>query len=596
MPTLNFPFTAVVGQSMFKLALMLAAINPAIGGVLVSGPRGSAKSTLARSLADIIPHADQSSLQTSPPFITLPLGATEEMLVGTLNLQDVLNAQTVNFQPGLLAKADGGALYVDEVNLLPDNLVDLLLDVAASGHHIIERDGISHQHRAQFLLLGTMNPDEGELRPQLLDRFGFSVVLDHHCTVEERIQIVRLREQFDRHPESFIERYAQQQEHVSQRITKAIGVLAQVSCSDDMRAMIAERCFGAQVEGVRADIVWCRAAMAHAAWRASDGSDSSDDNLAVIEHDILAVEELVLSHRRRESMPHNPPPPPFTRPSEKKPKEGQQQSQDESVSGRNEQPSQQRPQTSGQGDWGAMEPQHSIAAQSKSVSKSIFTASSSVIKTQGHNHKHRSAKHKGQSVISAKGRCGALNSRVVDWFASFIANAGQWPLRQLRYRKAKMAQPVLYFILLDTSASTVQSGFVSHAKAVVDTIAKRAYIERDQLAVMGFGNQQVQLLLAPKKSPKALRRWLDTLSTGGGTPLCEVLQQALSFQRKYLKQHPETHLRTYLITDGRTTQNFAHQSLLGDVVVIDTEQSAVKRGKAKLIAKVLNADYFPLFA
>ena len=201
----NFPFTAVTGQTTFKLALTLLAINPAIGGVLVSGPRGSAKSTLAKGLADVMPSASSNnSDQAAPAFITLPLSVTEEMVVGTLDLQQVLNEKQVEFKQGLLAKADQGVLYVDEVNLLQDHIVDLLLDVAASGTNVVERDGISHQHDARFVLLGTMNPDEGELRPQLQDRFGLSVVLGNDYAIDERVEIVQRREAFDVNSEALL--------------------------------------------------------------------------------------------------------------------------------------------------------------------------------------------------------------------------------------------------------------------------------------------------------------------------------------------------------------------------------------------------------
>ncbi|MQU54554.1 AAA family ATPase, partial [Pseudomonas sp. FSL R10-1339] len=164
--TPHFPLSAVVGADSLKLALCLTAIDPKIGGVLIEGPRGMAKSTLARGLADLL---------ASGQFVTLPLGATEERLVGTLDLDAALGQGKAQFSPGVLAKADGGVLYVDEVNLLADHLVDVLLDVAASGTNVVERDGISHRHAARFVLIGTMNPEEGELRPQLLDRFGLNV-------------------------------------------------------------------------------------------------------------------------------------------------------------------------------------------------------------------------------------------------------------------------------------------------------------------------------------------------------------------------------------------------------------------------------------
>jgi hypothetical protein len=198
----HFPLSAVVGADDLKLALCLTAIDPKIGGVLIEGPRGMAKSTLARGLADLL---------ASGQFVTLPLGATEERLVGTLDLDAALGEGRAQFSPGVLAKADGGVLYVDEVNLLADHLVDLLLDVAASGTNLIERDGISHRHSARFVLIGTMNPEEGELRPQLLDRFGFNVALSGQTLPAERGQIIRRRLDFDSDPTAFCAQWAEPQ-------------------------------------------------------------------------------------------------------------------------------------------------------------------------------------------------------------------------------------------------------------------------------------------------------------------------------------------------------------------------------------------------
>jgi magnesium chelatase subunit I len=182
MSQVHFPLAAVVGAERLKLALCLSAIDPKIGGVLIEGPRGMAKSTLARGLADLL---------DTGPFVTLPLGASEERVTGSLDLDVALGEGRAQFSPGVLAKADGGVLYVDEVNLLADHLVDLLLDVAASGINRVERDGLSHSHAARFLLIGTMNPEEGELRPQLLDRFGLNVALDQPPTAAARGEIVR---------------------------------------------------------------------------------------------------------------------------------------------------------------------------------------------------------------------------------------------------------------------------------------------------------------------------------------------------------------------------------------------------------------------
>lgn len=286
--TPHFPLSAVVGADALKLALCLTAIDPKIGGVLIEGPRGMAKSTLARGLADLL---------ASGQFVTLPLGATEERLVGTLDLDAALGEGRAQFSPGVLAKADGGVLYVDEVNLLPDHLVDLLLDVAASGTNLIERDGISHRHSARFVLIGTMNPEEGELRPQLLDRFGLNVALSGHTAPLERGQIIRRRLDFDSDPHAFCAEWETQQQALRERCQGARAALASIPLDDQALAQITERCFAAGVDGLRADLVWLRAARAHAAWRGAG---------AISEEDIDAVAEFALRHRRRDTPPSAP--------------------------------------------------------------------------------------------------------------------------------------------------------------------------------------------------------------------------------------------------------------------------------------------------
>ena len=286
--TPHFPLSAVVGADDLKLALYLTAIDPKIGGVLIEGPRGMAKSTLARGLADLL---------ASGQFVTLPLGATEERLVGTLDLDAALSEGRAQFSPGVLAKADGGVLYVDEVNLLPDHLVDLLLDVAASGTNLIERDGISHRHSAKFVLIGTMNPEEGELRPQLLDRFGLNVALGGHTAPEQRGQIIRRRLDFDSDPQGFCAEWEHRQQTLRERCEQARRALASIPLDDAALAQITERCFAAGVDGLRADLVWLRAARAHAAWRGAG---------AIAGEDIDAVADFALRHRRREPSPPRP--------------------------------------------------------------------------------------------------------------------------------------------------------------------------------------------------------------------------------------------------------------------------------------------------
>lgn len=294
----HYPLAAVVGAEPLKLALCLAAIDPKVGGVLIEGPRGMAKSTLARGLADLLEGA---------PFVTLPLGASEDRVVGTLDLDAALGQGEVRFSPGVLAKADGGVLYVDEVNLLPDPLVDVLLDVAASGINRVERDGVSHQHPARFVLIGTMNPEEGALRPQLLDRFGLNVALEDRPDPLARQAIIRRRLAFDSDPAAFCDQWQSEQAALSARCRDARVRLDAVPLSDDALGHISKACHDAGVDGLRADLVWLRAARAHAAWRGAS---------TIERQDIDAVADFALRHRRqphRADAPLPPPPPPEQR-------------------------------------------------------------------------------------------------------------------------------------------------------------------------------------------------------------------------------------------------------------------------------------------
>ena len=294
-----FPFAAIAGQPALRQALLLAAIDPRIGGVLVEGPRGTAKSTAARALAELIPAA---------PFVTLPLGASLEHVAGTLDLQQALAGHAVRFAPGLLARAHGGVLYVDEINLLPDALVDVLLDAAASGVNVVERDGISHRHAARFVLVGTMNPEEGARRPQLLDRLGLAVRLANVADLDQRQAIVRARLQFEADPVAFRAQHAAEQAALAERLAAArarVQEPAALPWSDTVLQAAGALCVQAQVDGLRADLVLLRAARAWAAWQGDDG---------VTPAHVQAVAELALVHRRKPGVAP-PAPAPATAPS-----------------------------------------------------------------------------------------------------------------------------------------------------------------------------------------------------------------------------------------------------------------------------------------
>ena len=307
----NFPFAAIIGQDEMKLALQLNVIDPKIGGVMIMGDRGTGKSTTIRALADLLP--DISIIKNDPfntnpiglegtyesenikiPMVELPLGATEDRVCGTINLKEVLSGGSSTFEPGLLARANRGILYVDEINLLDDHLVDVLLDSAASGWNTVEREGISIKHPAKFILVGSGNPEEGELRPQLLDRFGMHAEIHTISDPDSRVRIVEERISFDKSPETWFEKYEAEQFDIQASLSKATELLPQVKMSKDFQLKISQVCSELQVEGLRGDLVVTRAAKALAAF---------EERTEVTLEDIKRTIILCLRHRcRRDPM------------------------------------------------------------------------------------------------------------------------------------------------------------------------------------------------------------------------------------------------------------------------------------------------------
>ncbi len=315
-----FPFTAVIGQEEMKLALLLNVIDPRIGGVMIMGDRGTGKSTTIRALADLLPGIDVVSgdpynsspvdpdLQSSEvrqlidnggdleteerkvPMVDLPLGATEDRLCGTIDIEKALSEGVRAFEPGLLAKANRGLLYVDEVNLLDDHLVDVLLDSAASGWNTVEREGVSVRHPARFVLIGSGNPEEGELRPQLLDRFGMSVEVRTVRDPELRVKVVDQRTAFDSDPDSFSVSSESDQQSLQKKVVEAQERLQKVKMDDDLRLSISAVCSELDVDGLRGDIVTNRAARALAAF---------ESRTEVSEEDVARVISCSLRHRLR---------------------------------------------------------------------------------------------------------------------------------------------------------------------------------------------------------------------------------------------------------------------------------------------------------
>jgi len=314
----SFPFTAIVGQNEMKNALILNIINPSIGGVLIRGEKGTAKSTAVRALTELLPQrtaakcpfrCDVSSdslcpycsetlskggkietEETGMGVVELPLSATEDRVAGTLDLEHALKTGKKKFEPGVLAKANGNILYVDEVNLLDDHLVDLLLDSAAMGRNYVEREGVSFSHPSKFILVGTMNPEEGDLRPQLLDRFGMAVDVKSEKDVDTRMEVIRRRLEFEKDPDAFLKKYKKEQKELRDRILKAQKTMINMKLDDEALKTAVEASLYFGVDGHRADITLLKAASAYAAFYGRDRT---------MKEDVASIANLVLTHRMR---------------------------------------------------------------------------------------------------------------------------------------------------------------------------------------------------------------------------------------------------------------------------------------------------------
>ena len=283
-----YPFSAIVGQDEMKLALLLNAINPSIGGVLIEGEKGTAKSTAVRALPSLLPPMETGT--DAMTVVELPINATEDRVVGSINLEKALQEGVKAFEPGILHAAHQNILYVDEVNLLDDHIVDILLDVAAMGVNTVEREGVSYSHPSRFILVGTMNPEEGDLRPQLLDRFGLSVIVYGEQDPAQRMEVIKRRLAFGDAPEAFIASYEESEQALHERLLQARKLLPTIIPSDDILLKIASISIGVGVDGHRSDITIMHTARAHAAFHGRS---------QIIDDDIKVAARLTLKHRMR---------------------------------------------------------------------------------------------------------------------------------------------------------------------------------------------------------------------------------------------------------------------------------------------------------
>jgi magnesium chelatase subunit D len=561
------PFSAVVGQDDAKLALLLAAVERRIGGVVLRGEKGSAKSTLARGLAALLPG--------SAPFVDLPIGATEDRVIGSLDIAGALTGGEIRFSPGLLAAAHGGVLYVDEINLLPDHLVDALLDAAASGVNRVEREGISHAHPSEFLLIGSMNPEEGDLRPQLLDRFGLAVEVRTPVDSAARTAAVRRRLAFDADPVGIREEFAPDDAVLAARL--AAVQLARLP--DDLLAAISEMCVSVGAEGLRADLTICRAAAALAGWEGQPDVSAAD---------VRRVAPLALAHRARRD------PLEAAGLDAQRLDEALEQHLGPSSSGGEDRP----PVPPGP----ATTPPIGAARGDRRVS-----TPASGRRSQAHSPRGRLVGDRPAEPGSPIGPV-AVTATVRE--ASARRGENPLPVERADLRQAIRREKTanLVVIAVDASGSMGAQQRMEAAKGAVLGLLRDAYVRRDLVALVTFRDDRGEVLLKPTGSVEVAKARLAELPTGGRTPLAAGIRSAVDVALAPSRR--ETHRPlVVLVTDGRATAGPDGQDPLAaareaavdlrrrglDAVVVDAEGgSQVPLGLAATLAEDMGARYVRL--
>jgi magnesium chelatase subunit D len=581
----DYPFSALVGQEQLRLALLLCAVRPEIGGVLIRGEKGTAKSTAVRGLAAVLKQLDGARL------VELPIGATEDRVIGSLDLQKVLRDGEHAFTPGLLAAAHGGVLYVDEVNLLHDHLVDVLLDAAAMGRVHIERDGVSHSHEARFMLVGTMNPEEGELRPQLLDRFGLTVDVRASRDVDERAQVVRQRMAFEADPAGFALRYAAADAELARRIAAARKAIGSVNLDDKELRRIAALCTAFEVDGMRADLVVARTAVAHAAWRGAN---------IVAEDDIRVAAGLALPHRRRRD--------PFDAPGLDADRLNEALAQTDAD---DPQPDPEPPGGGGVSDDSAEDsaPQGNSAVSATRPSAPPLAPFRTRMLTvpgvgDGAPGRRSRARNRTGTVVSADDKHGFGP----HLFATVLAAARRvmrpGPPRiepdDVRHAVREGREGNLVIFLVDASGSMAARDRMAAVGGATLSLLRDAYQRRDKVAVITFRADDAQVLLAPTSSVHIASARLGRFDTGGKTPLAQGLLAARDMVIRERTRDRARRSLVVVLTDGRATggpdplgrARAAAELLLAEgaaAVVVDCETSWVRLGLAERLARFLGA-------
>ncbi|WP_030620433.1 putative cobaltochelatase [Streptomyces achromogenes] len=633
--TTPFPFTAVVGQDDLRLALLLNAVSPAVGGVLVRGEKGTAKSTAVRALSALLPavavvpgcrfscdpaspdpqcpdgpHEAGGGTERAARMVELPVGASEDRLVGALDIERALAEGVKAFEPGLLADAHRGILYVDEVNLLHDHLVDLLLDAAAMGASYVEREGVSVRHAAKFLLVGTMNPEEGELRPQLLDRFGLTVEVAASREPDQRVEVVRRRLAYDDDPAGFAAKWAQEEAAVRQRIVAARELLPQVRLGDAALRQIAATCAAFEVDGMRADIVMARTATALAAW-----AGRTD----VLAEDVRQAALLALPHRRRRN--------PFDAPGldEDKLDETLEQYSGDDGDGGDDEPDpdgpggggQPAPDSGPQGDGGEAarpeageggQPQASGAGE-QSAARATEPFRTKVLSVPGigegaagrrsrarTEHGRTTGARRPQGTLTKLHLAATVQAAAPHQRARGRSGPGLVVRRDdLRQATREGREGNLVLFVVDASGSMAARQRMSAVKGAVLSLLLDAYQRRDKVGLVTFRGTSAEVALPPTSSVDAAAARLETLPTGGRTPLAAGLLKAHEVLRVERLRDPARRPLVVVVTDGRATGGPEPVALAGRAarlfaaeqvasVVVDCESGPVRLGLAGQLA------------
>ncbi|MGD6932700.1 MAG: putative cobaltochelatase [Candidatus Bathyarchaeia archaeon] len=635
-----YPFSAIVGQEKMKLALILNVINPKIGGVLLRGEKGTGKSITVRALANLLPevqavagcpfHCDPNKpkdlcddclsraaqgkqlpvTQRSVAVVELPVGATEDRLVGTIDIEKAIKTGQKHFEPGILAEANRNILYIDEVNLLDDHLVDVLLDSAAMGVNYVEREGVSFCHPSQFILIGTMNPEEGELRPQLLDRFALSVEVKGIPYKEARAEIIRRRVAYENDPVSFVDSQFESQNQMRQKIRDATSLLPKVQLSSDLLNLITQICTDLGVDGHRADITMYKTACTLAAF---------NGRTEVIEEDIKEAAELVLPHRHRRQ--------PFEEPNLE-----QQQIQDSVQKWRqNKQTSQSQPETEPENPENSSD---SPQQQESPGKEQVFQADQPYTVKPFHapvlDEMHRTSTGRRSKTLSdtKKGRYvastipkGKISDLAFDATlraaAPFQSRRRQesasgnallvenYDLRE-KIRETKMGNLILFVV--DGSGSMAAEERMTATKGAVLSLLLDAYQRRDRVGMVVFRKNKAELVLPPTNSVDLAQKCLTQLPTGGRTPMAHGLKLGMETIKDCMRRDREAVPLLVLVSDGRANvplnggdpveeaKNVAREIASKNIpsIALDTEQCFLPFGLVKQVSTEMNGRYLRL--